>query len=239
MVINAIRWKDSSKIVTLFCRTDGRIKVIVKGALRKNSPYGGIMETLNLVDTIITDKASRSLQIVADAELVHDFKKIRSVPEQFAYAMAILEVINQLFEASHSETAYFDYLITVLQEMEYFPDPETVFWYFLLKTSSFLGFKPEFSRCQACGKELLNEESLFSLNSGISSCIECGEQDVSTVVLSASERNFLLKLQSFPHRNLRNLNRPEIKTDFTSLLVKFLNYHLDKQIHLNSLAFLA
>ncbi|HHJ52190.1 MAG TPA: hypothetical protein ENJ89_03250, partial [Caldithrix abyssi] len=47
IILSAIRWHDSSKIITLYAREWGKIKVIAKGALRRTSPFGGKLETLN------------------------------------------------------------------------------------------------------------------------------------------------------------------------------------------------
>lgn len=238
IVLSSIRWKDSSKIVTLFSRQNGCIKVIARGALRKNSAFSGTLETLNLIDVVIVEKTTRSLQILTEVDLTNDFRKIKLMPDHFPYAIAILEIINQVFEASHSEPVYFDFLVTIMKELEFSSDPEALFWYFLIKTSSFLGFKHSFSNCHSCGKKLIDSGSSFSLASGISYCPDCSSPDISLIALSNFQIKFLISLQSYPYKKARNLTRDKSSMDFTSLLIRFLNYHLDKHISLNSLSLL-
>ena len=64
LVLNSIKWKDSSRIVTLFTHQQGRIKVIVHGAAREKSRFRGKLETLNLLECLIAYRKSRSLQVL-------------------------------------------------------------------------------------------------------------------------------------------------------------------------------
>lgn len=238
IVLNSIHWKDSSKIVTMFSRENGRIKVIARGAFRKNSPFGGLLESLNIIDAVISEKSARSLQILTDAEIQNNFQKLRMMPDHFPYALAILEMINQIFEFSHSEAVFFDFTCTVLLELERSTDPEAVFWYFLIKISSFLGFKPEFTICQSCKDTLSGKNALFSYATGQVICQNCRDFSSGSDVLSSADKDFLIKLQSFPHKRTGDLMRNHPNQNLTPLLIQYLNFHLEKQITLNALSLL-
>ncbi|HQU71220.1 MAG TPA: recombination protein O N-terminal domain-containing protein, partial [Calditrichia bacterium] len=46
LILGALRWRESSKIVHLYTRELGAVSVIAKGALRPKSPFRGALEAL-------------------------------------------------------------------------------------------------------------------------------------------------------------------------------------------------
>jgi len=236
LVLQSIRWHESSKIVTLFSREWGKIKVIARGALRKSSSFGGKLETLNFVEIIISQKPSRDLQLLTDVSLLGTFPQLRERYECLPYAFSILELLQKIFEDLHGDVQFFDFIIRLFQQMEEGEYPQVIFWYFLLKLSSFLGFKPDISRCRQCGKEPPAAPVYFSLTQGNVYCAECGGGSAMSRKLHAEEFRFLQRLQNFPHRKIKQLHPPaSVHCDFTTLLLDYLNHHSEKRIELQAL----
>ena len=105
-VLNTIRWRESSKIVTLFSKKWGILKVIARGVYRKNSPYAGKLESMNLVEVIISSKSTRSLQILTEVDLIDSYNGIRMDMDRFPYAMGIFELINQTISEHHADEIF-------------------------------------------------------------------------------------------------------------------------------------
>ena len=239
IILSAIRWHDSSKIITLYAREWGKIKVIAKGALRRTSPFGGKLETLNLVEAVISRKSSRSLQILTDVTLLNSFDDLKARLEHLPYALAMLELIQAIFEEQQSEPVFFDFLVTLIDQMQTASQPRVIFWYFLLKLSSFLGFKPQLDRCASCNREITAGTVYFSQPNGFVVCSECAGQGAGLRKLTESDYFFLKRLQSFPHRRINHLAPPETsQCDFTHLLMDYLNHHLGRQVEVKSLRLL-
>ena len=151
IILRSIRWQESSKIVTVYAREWGKTGIIAKGALRPKSVFSGKLESLNLVEAIISHKDSRQLQILTDLQVLHSFSRLRLKPDHLAYSLAILELLDHTLEEHQSDPLFFDFSETMLRRLEITERPEVVFWYYILKLSSFLGFRPQLQTCHFCG----------------------------------------------------------------------------------------
>lgn len=236
LIINAIRWHETSKIVTLYAREWGKIKVIARGALRPKNPFGGKLEALNLVEAIISSKDSRELQILTQADVFENFSKMRMQIEKLPYALAILELLNLSLEEHQPDTVFFDYCEKMLTAIPSAKNPKILLWYFLLKLSSFLGFKPNLDLCSFCQTTSFKAPVSFIPQKGAIICGDCAGGIQSANQLKAEEISFLQILQKYPHRKIAGLVLPEgVKKDFTSLLLDYLNMHIERNIVLKSL----
>ena len=239
LILNSIRWQESSKIVSLYSREWGKIKVIARGALRNKSPFSGKLEALNLVDVIVSTKSSRSLQILTEVDLVESFNQLRLQLERFPYALAILEIINQVFDDEHPNDVFFDFTVNMINNIASVEKPEIVFCYFLLKLSSFLGFKPNFDQCKSCASKNFAGNVYFSIEQGAVYCADCAEGAHLSRKLKPWHISFLQRLQKYPHKRIAEFKPPDLNNfDYTSLLIEYLSLHLDQKITLNSFSML-
>jgi len=237
LVMGAIRWKESSKIVTLYTREFGKQKVIARGAYRKNSPLSGILETMNYVEVVLDFKSSRELNLLREINLESAFNKLRSQFDAFMYGMALLEIINQVFEENDSDSLFFDFTITQLDQLEQLKQPHVGATYFLLKLLSFLGFKPQLADCQSGDTQLCAGQVHLSMESGDVYCRQCGLRGDSYITLSKAEYIWLRDLQNAHHRRIYEWE--SLQSSFPSVigrLIKYLNYHLQHTVHIESLS---
>jgi len=236
IVLKSIKWRDTSKIVTLFTRDVGKISVIAKGARQSKSNYQGILESINLLEVVIYLSANRKLQLLGQTTLENTFQKIREDYEKTGYAFVLLELTDIFFKEGSTDAIYFDFLIVLLSEIGKITDPRIVFWYFLLKLSSYLGFKPEFDHCSICGRSIMAEEVGFSVREGSIICKNCGSSQSSECHLSITARKSLSDLQNI---NYKNISTARISIDknfaFTEFLLTYLRYHSDEKLNLSSL----
>jgi DNA repair protein RecO (recombination protein O) len=238
-VLGSIRWQESSKIVSLYSRELGKIKVIARGALKPKSPFGGKLEALSLTEVVIAIKQGRSLQILTQADLLEPFNMIRQDLSKLPYALAMLEVINQTLDELHPDTVFFDFCLELFDSINRVKIPELVFCYFLLKLSSYLGFKPALEACSSCQKSPPETPVNFVLEKGVVYCHNCMNASVVSVILHEAEWRFVQQLQKHPHRRLEEFQLPLPQSrNITSLLIDFLNYHLDRKLCINALEFL-
>jgi DNA repair protein RecO (recombination protein O) len=236
IVLKSIKWKDTSKIVTLFTREVGKISVIAKGARQAKSKYQGILESINLLEVVIYLSTTRKLQLLGQTTLEDTFQKIRVDYEKTGYAFALLELTDIFFKEGSIDAIYFDFLIILLSEVGKIADPRIVFWYYLIKLSSYLGFKPEFNYCSICNRSIVSEEVGFSIREGSIICKNCGSSSDREWNLSITARKSLSELQKLNHKRLSTV---KISLDkrfaFTEFLLTYLRYHSDEKLNLSSL----
>ncbi len=239
LVLESIRWHESSKIVTLYTRSEGMIKVIARGALRKKSQFAGRLETLNVVQCVISRKESRELQVLTQADILEPFAVLKADLRRLPYGLAIAEMLKKVFEKGHKDEIFFDFLLQMLQTLSSSNRPEIVFWYFLLKFVSFLGFRPDFSRCLSCGRTNFPKGAWFVFKEGALVCPACAARVELSVHFNPDTIHFLHNLQKFNHRKIHAFPlREPANVDITNLLLRYLNFHVGHEMILESLKLL-
>jgi len=239
IVLHSIRWKESSKIITLFTRDKGILKVIARSVYRPNNPMGGRLESMNLLEIVVVQKQSRSLQILQEAELIDSFYDLRRDLSRLPYALAVLELIQQTLEEQNSDEIFFDFTVYLLKTFISVSQPEIILVYFLLKLSSFLGFKPAFNTCQSCGTKNLKDTVYFSIENGTVLCPDCSGGLEYLSPLREDQLYFLQQLQTFHHKRLTEFPlSPPTGLNAVQLLIRYLSFHLEHTIHLNALSLL-
>ncbi len=234
-VIKSINWKDTSKIVSLYTREKGRVNVIAKGVRRKNHPQTANFEALNHIESIIYFLDKRELQNIGETTLINSFHKIRTDLEKTAVGFAILELIDTFFQQNETDAIFFDFLLIQFKTLEKSTNFQIVFWYFILKLLSYLGFKPQFEKCNSCG-EIKNENYYFQKSSGSVFCKGClGETQLFTK-LKSDVYQFLNRLQKANHKKVVEIDIP---THFNyskfNFLLDYMRFHTEQKVELNSL----
>jgi len=237
IVTRSIKWGDSSKIVSLFTRDLGRIDVIAKGARKKNNLYQGILETLNFIETIIYYSPKRSLQNIGTVTIEDNFIDIRKNIVKTGYAFSIIELLNIFFIDTESEPIFFDFVVYIIYYIQSDKKNEIAFWFFILKLTSFLGFKPEFDKCKYCGRSVKKNAKGFLNKEGSVICNSCAKNADAITIVSPEIINFLNELQNTHYKNISVNSFPAGKAEIiTNFLLDFLRYHTEQKIILKSLS---
>ena len=239
IILHSIRWQESSKIITVYSREWGKIGLIARGALRPKSTLAGLTESLNYVHCVVSNKAERNLQILTSIDVIDSFNHLRLEITRLPYALAIIELLNQVIEEHESNPVFFDFTIEMIQNIGKAKSPQIVFWYFLLKLSSFLGFRPQLQKCHVCENERLTKSIQFNLHLGTIYCQDCYANSAGGMKLTDSTWQFLRQLQTYPHKRILDLaENSGSKLNLTPMLIQYLNIHLDKDITAKSLQLL-
>jgi DNA repair protein RecO (recombination protein O) len=235
LILKSIKWRDSSRIVTLFSEKAGKIKVIAHGAAREKSSFRGKIETLNLIEAVLSLSESRSLQILTDVHLMDDFRGIKSDFQRIVYGFSMFEVLDHVFEEGDPDPVFFQFIITLLKNCTESPAPKLIWWYFLLKLASYLGFKPAFDRCAGCGRSDAGS-FVFVFRDGGIYCPACQPGPGPIRLLNQQQVSFLKDLQSTNYKKIgMDTNTGTPAYDFTGFLLDYLNEHIGHPLQIQSL----
>lgn len=239
LILHSIRWHESSKIVTLYAREWGKIGVIARGALKPKSPFAGSIETLNQINCTISMKSGRELQILTELDVLNSFSGVRLDLDRLPYAMAISELLNQVLHDHEADAVFFDFTSAMLRNIESAHYPQIIFWYFLLKFSSFLGFRPQLNQCHSCHSAPSAGAVWFNLTQGAIFCADCVSNSAAGIKLDHAQWRFLTQLQTYPHKKIQDFSFDNVKNfNFTPLLLEYMNFHTEKNVVLKSLQLL-
>ncbi len=243
LVLQNIRWSDTSKIVHLFTEERGNLKTIAKGALRPKSPFRGVLENLNAVEVVLSLKETRSLQIVSEASLLNPFGHIRENLNSMAVALSILELVKGTVRYEEEVHELFNFTLETLLHLEQIRNRHQLLFLlkYLLFLSHYLGFGWNLHHCRVCGK--VPEQfpvSVDLVNGGIV-CQRCrpAPPPAGGMGLSEFHRKVLLWLDRVPLADLATLDRQQLpEQDYQrllDLLLDHLNYHTEQNLQLKSL----
>ncbi|MFA5034974.1 MAG: DNA repair protein RecO [Candidatus Margulisiibacteriota bacterium] len=115
---------EADKLVTLFTREHGKIRVLAKGARRVPSRFGGRVETFSYADYLLAK--GRSLDIVSQCEVLESFQIVRDDPAGLKAGIYFLRIIDAATAEGQSNEELFDLLLTGLCRLKEKADPQRV-----------------------------------------------------------------------------------------------------------------
>ncbi|TLU88507.1 MAG: DNA repair protein RecO [Chlorobium sp.] len=155
VVLREIRYRDQSKICSLYSRDFGKISVIVKGARNPKNKLSGLFNAGNVIDLVLYRKNNRELHLASDGNLVLS----PMVPEpdllRFAVLYRIIDLVRLTTENDEKNLPLFSLLTGTLEQL-YRKDQhfELLYAWFLLRFVSLLGFQPSLRQCVLTGEDI-------------------------------------------------------------------------------------
>jgi len=178
VVLKAMKYRDTSKIVTFYTRRFGKLKGIAKGARQQRSKFGASLDPLSKVSLVLYKKEQRDLHLVSQCDLLSVSKNIRDDLEKMAAGLAVLELVDQLAHEEEENEPFFSLLSETLESIETAKkNVLNLFYAFELRCSAILGFLPDLESCTVCRRRIDQLEGdlsvLFRLTSGGVLCGMC------------------------------------------------------------------
>src|SRR3954469_10380653 len=236
IVLSALRYSESSKIVRLATRDHGVQSVIAKGALRPKSRFGAALQLLSEGQAQLLIKEHRELHLLTAFDLRRLHVGLAGDLERYASACALAEVMLR-FAPSDPHPESFDLLQCALDQLESAESGqiEPLSYRLLWQLVSVLGFAPSLDACVIDGTPLPGGGPLlFSTRDGGALCPSCASQEGPTQ-LPADARTALTTLLDvtapLPSLDARN------GAAHRRLLTRYIRYHLAEGADLPALEF--
>jgi len=174
LVLNTHDYGESDKIVTLFCQEIGRLTVIAKGAHRSKKRFTNKLELFTFLQASYSKSSSTGMAVLDEAELLRSFISLRLDYTRYLAASVIREFMLLVTNETHDDNNLFQLALWALHSLDQARNHEQVVAVFLVKLFDDLGYRPNFSSCQSCGREPENgTPALFSIDAGGIICSSC------------------------------------------------------------------
>ena len=232
---------EADLIASLYTREHGKLDVLARGARRLTSRLIGHFEPLTLLRLSIA--RGRSLDIVAEAEVVNSFADVKSDYASVARGLHIVELIDGFSAESASNPQILELALQTLDTIGKQPDGanddlyvDLPIRYFELQLLMLSGFLPELYRCVECGDELEPERHRYAAGAGGALCLDCGPADIVVRPLSLSALKVLRLLHRTESVNLLpQLQVPlALQGEIQTILGETVQYWLDRQLRAQS-----
>ncbi|HEC23153.1 MAG TPA: DNA repair protein RecO [Chloroflexi bacterium] len=227
---------EADRILTLYTRDHGKIRVVAKGVKKPTSRKVGHVELFTRADVLIA--RGRTLDILSQAQTLDAFLPLRQNLEQATYAAHFVELLDAFTEEGDESRALYDLLVEGLGWLCATSDLRRTARYYELRLLGLAGYRPELFRCAACGKEIEPQDQFYSPAAGGVLCPACGPGNPRARPISLNALKVLRYMQTRPFEAVESLTlRPAVQAECERLLHGTLTYYLERR--LRSAAFLA
>jgi DNA repair protein RecO (recombination protein O) len=187
-------WGEADRIVTVFSREQGKLRVVARGVRKIRSRRAGHLEPFTHV--MLQLARSSDLPIVTQADTVESFAILREDLEAIGHASYIVELLDKFTYQEGANIALFNLLKRTLERLAAGNvPPALVLRYFEMRLLDLAGFRPELSTCVICGEEIRAENQYFSAAQGGVVCPRPVHVQSGLVPISVDALRFLRHFQ--------------------------------------------
>lgn len=176
IVLNEMKYKESSKILNIFTRNLGKITVMAQGAYRPKSTLIGNTQIFNLCEYNL--RKGRNFYYINGADLIESNYSIRENMDRMIYGFYMLELLDKSTPIEEEHEKLFLLLkkgLSVLSALD--KDYLKFIAAYESKFISFLGYRPHLSSCVNCNNELNGKLKFSNIHGGII-CSDCFSLDI-------------------------------------------------------------
>lgn len=149
IIVNAINYGETSKVLNILTKEYGLIGVIAKGARNMKCPFRSFTDKLTYANFVIKYNGQK-LSILKEVSIINSFKNIRKDINKISYAMYLLELSSQIIKQNEDKEILI-LLINTLIKIDEDYDPMVLMNILEIKYLSYLGVMPSIDKCVLCG----------------------------------------------------------------------------------------
>ena len=238
LVLRGYRMSESSKVVVIYTREIGKVRLAARGARRPKSRFGASLEPITWGSYVYSRREGRDLQTLTEGDILYAFDGLKRDYRRMAHASAVCDLLDHMTADEDRNGVLCSVALESLRWTESVGAEaiELPLWYFQLKAASALGYRPHLSGCVRCGTRLPDSGIRFSAVEGGTVCAQCGSNgsplDKPTVA-------YLEHIQTGrPDRIDTDVFERIDREKVRGLLRTYLDYHLESRRRIRSLDFL-
>jgi DNA repair protein RecO (recombination protein O) len=192
IVLGRMDLGEADRILTLYSRQHGKLRVIAKGARRPLSRLGPHLEYFSRSRLMLA--RGRDLDVVTGAETEDAHLAIRDDLDAFGHASHIVELLTRLTEDRQENAAVFELLSSSLRLLADGVDAFHVTRHFELALLVLLGYRPELYHCIECRADLPPAPHQFTSTLGGFLCDRCRGREPGARIVSIDAQKYLRAL---------------------------------------------
>ena len=229
LVIRTYDFSETSRVVALWTKEQGKVRALAKGARRLKSNFESALDLLTVCDIVLLRKTSGSLDLLTEARVRERFPHLRhDLPALYAgYYLA--ELLGDKTEDHDPHPPVFDAALEMLRELG---RPGVVVGpclaHFELVLLRELGYGPALASCADCGFEPDDGPLAFSAAGGGVLCRRCQSGQRERRPLAPATWRALQALDRDGDA-WRGVTDPAVRADVRQVLNHYVTYLLGRQ----------
>lgn len=171
VVLSYEDYKEVDRIITVYTRDLGTLRVIARGVRKIQAKLAGHLELFNFTELQLVYKKNF---LVISAININNFQAIKEDARKVMVAFAISELTKKATQEQHKDERILALFINILRLLEQSKKDVAIFYYFFaFHFAAYLGYKPELNVCIECQKKLTPHGIFFSVSQGGTMCEAC------------------------------------------------------------------
>lgn len=223
-------WGEADRLLVLFTREMGKLRVVAKGVRKLHSRKAGHLEPLTRVSLLLA--RGRDLLIVTQAETLAANSPLKEDLLLLGYASYVVELLDRFtFEEGENRPLY-RLLADTLERLSAGREPAVVLRFYELRLLDLMGFRPQLFQCALCESEILAEDQFFSNENGGVLCPKCGLGTVGARPISLKALKYLRHYQrsSFSEAGRARIEAG-VSREMEGIMQNYLTYLLERGLN--------
>ncbi len=245
VVLHSMHYRDTSKIVTLYSRKFGKIKIVAKGARdQKTNKFGSSLEPMTHSSVVIYKKEHKDLHLLSKSEIVTPLNRMQNDSEKMFTGLALIELVNMVMHYEEENEQLFSLLVESLKTLDgSAKNGINVLPSFMVKLFQQFGFGLSVDSCVRCNRKTNDSDFQFGLlriSDGKFICSYCAEEHSSSGVRISGDvlkSLYYLQMNSIEKSTMLSLSST-MCDDLIASLQSYLRYHIEGARTLKSLSLL-
>jgi DNA repair protein RecO (recombination protein O) len=230
VVLRHSDYGEADRILVIYTRDKGKLRVIAKGVRKIRSRKAGHLEPFTRASLQLA--AGRDMAIVTQADTVDTYLPMRDDLVKTGLAAYAIEVVDRFTYEEEANPAIYRLLTDTLERISAQVDPTLALRYYDLHLLDLLGFRPELFRCLGCGEEIQPQDQYFSVAQGGIYCPNCGVGRVDATPISMETLKYLRHLlrSSYPEAARAVLSAP-VRAEMEAIIQRYIQYLLERSLN--------
>jgi DNA repair protein RecO (recombination protein O) len=235
IVLRHSDWGEADRLLWLFTRELGKVKVVAKGVRKPRSRKAGHLEPFTRVELMLAQ--GRDLPIVTQAEARDVYLALREDLVRVGYASYVIELLDRFTYEEGENNALYRLLSETLSRINKEAEPAFAVRFYEVRLLDLVGFRPQLLHCVNCNDEVKAEDQFFSFEKGGVICPRCGAKEGGVRPISVQALRILRHFQRSNYGEAQRLRlSSSVDRELENMMCNYLTYLLERG--LNSPAFL-
>jgi DNA repair protein RecO (recombination protein O) len=232
IVLRTYPLREADLLVTLFTRTEGKVRGVARSAKKSKRRFGGALEPLTYVRAFYDVRERQELARLDACEVLES-----PLATEVSYARAVAlghvaELLDELLPDREANDAIFRLALSVLHAMQRTGASSGIWMpitYFELWLTRLVGFLPELTECIICGRGLNGSRAFFHALADGLMCPE--DKRLAASEISGESRALAAQMFRAPVESFVGMPWPKTQgADLRKFLIQTLQRHIEKKL---------
>jgi DNA repair protein RecO (recombination protein O) len=235
VVLRHSDWGEADRLLWLYSRELGKVRVIAKGVRKMRSRKAGHLEPFTRAILLLA--RGRDLLIVTQADTVEAYLPMRQDLLRLGYAAYVVELLDRFTYEEDENQALYRLLTETLSRLNSGLDAMLVLRYYEIRLLDLLGYRPQLFTCVKCEAAIQPVDQFFSFAEGGVLCPRCGARGPESLPVTVNELRFLRHFQRSTFKEAARARPTDVENrQLERLMQRYVTFILER--NLNTPAFI-